>query len=69
MDFIYVLIGDEWEEMVIFLSKEEAIIESIKHPNNRIEIFSKNDKSGYIPTYNYYENGNYIHNSYEPRLL
>ena len=62
MDFIYVLIGGEWEDMVIFLSKEEAIIESLKHPNSRIEIFSKNDKTGYTPCYNYYENGVYIHN-------
>jgi hypothetical protein len=59
MDFIYVLIGDEWEDLVIFLSKEEAFEESIKYPKYRIEIFSKNDKTGYTPTYNYYENGNY----------
>ena len=54
MNFIYVLIGDEWGDFVIFLSKE-----SIKYPKSRIEIFSKNDKTGYTPTYNYYENGNY----------
>lgn len=65
MDFVYVLISSkcDWEDLVIFLSKEEAINESIKHPKGRIEIFSKNDKTGYIPTYNYYENGKCIQNS------
>jgi hypothetical protein len=64
MDFIYIfLYGSEWEDIVIFLSKEEAIKESIKHPNNRVEIFSKTNTSGYRPTYNYYKNGEYIQNS------
>ena len=49
--------------MVIFLSKEDAIKESIKHPNHRVEIFSKNETLGYIPTYNYYKNGEFIQNS------
>ena len=62
MDFVYVLISSDWEDLVIFLCKEEAINESIKHPNNRIEIFSRTDKPGYTPTYNYYENGIYIQN-------
>lgn len=62
MEFIYLLMyGDEWEDIVIFLSKDEAIKASIKYPNNRIEIFSKDDKTnGYIPTYNHYINGQYI---------
>lgn len=82
MDFIYVFIyGVEWEDMIIFLSKEDAIQKSINHPNCRVEIFSKtntfedqttnlsNSKStntvpsGYEPTYNYYQNGEFIHNS------
>ena len=84
MDFIYVFIyGGEWEDMIIFLSKEDAIQKSINHPNCRVEIFSKTisstDKSlsetiydskstntvpsGYEPTYNYYQNGEFIHNS------
>jgi hypothetical protein len=55
MDFVYVfLYGSEWEDIVIFLSKEEAIRESIKHPNQRVEIFSINNTHGYTPTYNYY---------------
>ena len=62
MLLIYVLVSkdSEWEDMVIFISLEEAIKESIKHPECRIEIFSKSDKSGYTPTYNYYKNGEYF---------
>jgi hypothetical protein len=63
MEFVYVfLYGCEWEDVVIFLSKEEAIEESIKHPNNIIEIFGKTT-TGYTPTYNYYKNGEFIQNS------
>lgn len=60
MNFIYLLInGSDWEDMVILLTEEEAIQESIKQPNIRIEIFSKNaDGSvGYSPTYNFFKNG------------
>jgi hypothetical protein len=58
MNFVYVLIyGSEWEDMIILLTKEEALSESIKYPNARVEIFSKNEKSGYTPSYNYYKNG------------
>ena len=65
MDFVYVLIyEDEWEDMVILLSEEEAVNESKKHPYARVEIFGKNKKSGgYISTYNYYKNGDFIENS------
>jgi hypothetical protein len=82
MDFIYVFIyGSEWEDIIIFLSKEDAIQKSINHPNCRVEIFSKTNTledqylseslrdsentipSGYEPTYNYYQNGEFIHNS------
>lgn len=63
MEFVYVfLYGCEWEDVVIFLSKEEAIEESIKHPNNIIEIFSKTT-TGYTPTYNYYKNGEFFQNA------
>ena len=61
MDLVYVLInGSEWEDLIIFLSQEDAIKQSIVYPTCRIEIFSKTDKSGYSPTYNYYKNGVYI---------
>lgn len=63
--FVYVLVnGNEWEDIVIFLSREEAISESVNNPNARVEIFSKeNNKMGYTPTYNYYQNGILIQNS------
>ena len=64
MDFVYVLLfGGEWEDAVIFLSKEDAIKRSIEYPKNRVEIFSKANTGGYIPTYNYYENGTLIQNT------
>jgi hypothetical protein len=62
MDFVYVLLlGSEWEDIVIFISKEDAIQESIKRPTRRVEIFNKTDK-GYHPTYTYYNNGEYFVN-------
>jgi len=64
MDLVYVfLYGSEWEDIIIFLTKEDAIRESLAHPNNRIEIFSKTDTTGYTPTYNYYKNGKFFKNS------
>jgi hypothetical protein len=64
MDFVFVLVcGNEWEDITILLSEEDAINESKNYPNNRVEIFSKNNKSGYKPTYNYYKNGELIQNS------
>lgn len=64
MEYIYVLLyGGEWEDLIIFLSKEDAIKESLNYSNSTVQIFSKNDKSGYTPTYNYYENGEFIQNS------
>lgn len=64
MDFIYVLIyGSDWEDTIIFLSKEDAIKKSKKYPDCRVEIFGKTNTSGYKPTYNYYQNGEFIQNS------
>lgn len=61
MDFIYLLLcGSEWEDITVLLSKEDAINGSIKYPNARVEIFSKNNNFGYTPTYNYYKNGELI---------
>ncbi len=61
MEFIYVLVyGDEWEDIIIFLSLDKALKESVNYKNNRIEIFSKTKNSGYTPTYNHYKNGKYI---------
>ena len=63
MDFVYVYFyGNEWEDTIIFLSKEDAIKESVNNPTHKIEIFSKinNTSCGYTPTYNYYINGELI---------
>lgn len=64
MEFVYVFIyGEEWEDISIFLSKEDAIKQSIKYPNHRVEIFSNTDSLGYKPTYFHYQNGEFIQNS------
>ena len=55
--------GIEWEDVIILLSKEDAINESIKYPNARVEIFSKKG-TGYTPTYNYYLMGNLVQASF-----
>jgi hypothetical protein len=63
MNFVYLLVnGSDWENMAIFLTKHEAIQTSIKYPKSRIEIFSKTDDFGYLPTYNYYQNGKLCEN-------
>ena len=64
MDFVFVLVlGSEWEDMTILLSEEDAISQSKKYPNDRVEIFSKNNELGFTPTYNYYKNGILVENS------
>lgn len=58
MDYAYLLINsNDWEDMVIIVTEDEAIQASMKYPNSRVEIFSKNADIGYSPTYNYYKNG------------
>jgi len=64
MDFVYVFFDvNNWEDMIIFLSKEDAINESKKYPKARVEIFSITDQLGYTPTYNFYRNGELIKNN------
>ena len=65
MEFIYVFTnGSEWEDIIVFLSKEEAMQKSMDCPTCRVEIFSKTqNQSGYSPTYNYYKNGIYYDNN------
>ena len=64
MEFVFVLVcKSDWEDLVILLSEEDAIHTSKNYPNARVEIFSKNNKLGYTPTYNYYKNGELIENS------
>ena len=62
MDYIYVFVTDgaELEDLIIYLSKEEAIEKSKKCPKVRLEIFKKSPNGGYRPTYNYYLDGVYI---------
>ena len=48
--------GAEWEDMIIYLSEEEAIAKSKKWPNTTIQLFTKT-KDGYRPAYKYYLNG------------
>lgn len=66
LDYLYVFIPvNNWEDIVIFLSKEDAKNESKKYPNARVEIFSVGieSASGYTPTYNFYKNGELVVNS------
>lgn len=61
LDYLYVFLSENgWEDIVIFLSKEDAINESKKYPNARVEIFTISDKLGYTPTYHYYKNGELV---------
>jgi len=59
MEHIYLLVvdGAEWEDIVVYLSVDEAIEKSKKYPKARLELFAKSEKGGYKPTYNYYQNG------------
>ena len=57
MDCIYVFIEiNDWEDIIIFLSKEDAINESKKYPNARVEIYKIDQEVVYTPTYNFYKN-------------
>jgi hypothetical protein len=63
MDVVYVFLDiNNWEDIIIFLSKEDAINESKKYPNARVEIFKINEEVGYTATYNFYRNGELIEN-------
>lgn len=59
MEFVYMLVcnGAEWEDLILFVTKEEAIEASIKYPKRRVEVFKK-DIFGFTPTYTFYVNGN-----------
>ena len=47
MDFVYVFFDENnWEDMIIFLSKEDAINKSKECPKARVEIFSITNKLG-----------------------
>ena len=58
--YVFTPDGAEWEDLVVFIDKEEALDFSRKWPKIRVEIFSKTDKAGYRPSYNYYMNGELV---------
>jgi hypothetical protein len=62
MEYLYVNIGNDWSNSIIYVIKEQAIQESIRNPNRRIEVFEKTfdlngNFNGYMTTHNYYTNG------------
>ena len=62
MEEVYILVnsGNEWEDMVVYVTKEEAIEASKQFTNARVEVFYKSEKGGYVPSYNYFKNGNFV---------
>jgi len=58
-DVIYMLVPNnaEWEDLILYKNKEDAIAASIKYHKNTIQIFKKKDGNGYEPSYLYYING------------
>ena len=57
--YVFTVDGAEWEDLVIYLSEEEAIAKSKKHPNVRLDIYKKTE-DGYRPTYRYFLNGELV---------
>lgn len=62
MEHIYVLVPaqSEWEDIIIFVSKEEAIEKSKSWTKTPVQVFVKSEMGGYRPTYSYYLNGVYV---------
>jgi hypothetical protein len=58
--YLFVVDGAEWEDIVVYTSKEAAVTKSKKHPKIRLEIFSIGEDGGYRPTYSYFLNGELI---------
>lgn len=59
MDVLYIVVGNdyEWEDMKLIDNEKTAIEYSSKYPQIRIEIFKKNAKGLFVPTYSFYRNG------------
>jgi hypothetical protein len=57
--YVFTVDGAEWEDLVIYLSEEEAIAKSKKHPKVRLDIYKKTE-DGYRPTYRYFLNGELV---------
>jgi hypothetical protein len=62
MEYLYVNIDRDSDDIVIYITEDEAIQASNRNLNGRVEIFEKtfdfNGKfNGYMSTHNYYKNG------------
>jgi hypothetical protein len=58
--YLFVVDGAEWEDIVVYISKEAAIAKSLKHPKIRLEIFALEHDGGYRPSYSYFLNGELV---------
>lgn len=58
--YLFVVDGAEWEDIVVYPSKEDAIKKSLKHPKIRLEIFVLGEDGGYRPAYSYFLNGELV---------
>jgi len=58
--YLFVVDSAEWEDIVVYTSKEDAIKKSLKHPKIRLEIFIRGEDGGYRPTYLYFLNGELV---------
>lgn len=57
---VYVLCGKgcEWEDLIVFLDREEAVEASRRVPHARVEVFNKTAyEVGFRPTYTFIQNG------------
>ena len=74
MDFVYILFRSDvwWDSILVYLTKPEAIQASLNYPTSYVQIFtclrntsySVNDianvkNTEYVPTYNYFLNGEF----------
>jgi hypothetical protein len=64
MENIYMLYNeiDPLHNIVIIMSKDIAIKESILHPKFIVEMFKKSGDEKYVTTNNYYRNGEFTQN-------
>ena len=61
--FLYLLVSEsDYKNIIILITKDDAISASKEYPTARVEIFAKNTESRYTPTYNYYQNGIFFDN-------
>jgi hypothetical protein len=64
LEYIYMFLnGSEWEDAVLLIDNNIAIEKSISYPNNRVEIFKKNERGFFKPTYEFYRNGKLCSNN------